>query len=454
MSNPFPTCELQVIDLTIRMFTEPRLVGDRALLTKIQNEEALNKNERLYALGVGESDLASADKFAAILEAEGIEVALKPGKLKPIPAIAKTDPFMQELLDHDDERIRELAQARLDVKSTLNETRSARLGAMAGRGPLAVYLHYCGAHTRRWSGGDNLNFQNLGRRSQLRSAIRAPEGFLLACPDQSQGECRILNWLAGQSDVVERFRQGADPYIPIASQFYKREITKKDEAERGLGKQLELSCGFGSGWKKFQITAARGSYGPPVHLSDAEAQEAVNIYRTSHDRVVMLWRDAENVLKYLASGDDDIFWFNRSTFDFLYVRKGRLYHPNGTWLDYRGLKWEEGEWRLYGKRGQWSKMYGAKLVENVVQWLSRIVTAEAMVKFHHAGYPVVGMAHDDVWLLVPDAARGALSWGDPKGSPTPVGWHKEQIISIMAETPSWAPGLPLAAECKIAERYQ
>jgi hypothetical protein len=438
MANPFPLCELPVIDLTIRMFTEPRLVGDAPLLKQITQDEQFNKNERLYNLGVGERDLASADKFAAILEAEGVEVAMKPGKLKPIPAIAKSDQFMQELLDHDDERIRELAQARLDVKSTLNETRSARLGSMADRGGLCVYLHYCGAHTRRWSGGDSLNFQNLGRGSNLRRAIRAPAGFLLSCPDQSQGECRILNWLAGQSDVVERFRQGADPYLPVASQFYRREITKADAAERGVGKQLELSCGFGSGWKKFQITAARGSYGPPVHLNDMEAQEAVNIYRTSHDKVVGLWRHFDDVLSYLASGREKPMGQG-----LLRVEGGRIYHPNGTWLDYRGLKWGEGEWRLYGKNGAWSKMYGAKLVENVVQWLSRIVTAEAMVKFHKAGYPICGMAHDDVWLLVPT---------DPREQNCVEG-NKQRIISIMSETPSWAPGLPLAADCKIGETY-
>src|SRR5271157_2338356 len=211
MTEPFPPIELPLIDLTIRMFTEPLLEGDSALLYKINSDEALSKNERLYALGVGELDLASADKFAAILEAEGVEVAYKPGKLKPIPAIAKSDAFMQELQTHDDERIRELAQARLDVKSTINETRSARIGAMADRGKLAVYLNYCGAHTRRWSGGDGVNFQNLGRRSDLRKALRAPAGFLLACPDQSQGECRILNWLANQEDVIERFAKGKTP---------------------------------------------------------------------------------------------------------------------------------------------------------------------------------------------------------------------------------------------------
>lgn len=439
MADPFPTCELAVIDLTVKMFTEPRLEGDRPLLTKIHQDEVFSKNERLYALGVGESDLASTLKFAAILEQEGIEVAYKPGKLGPIPAIAKTDEFMQELLDHDDEKIRELAQARLDVKSTINETRSARLGAMAGRGKLAIYLHYCGAHTRRWSGGDSLNFQNLGRQGDLRRAIRAPEGYLLACPDQSQGECRILNWLAGQTDVVERFKQGRDPYLPMASLIYGEAVTDPKDPRRAFGKEVELACGFGMGPDRlFSRLKAKGL---PTEQIEALLEFApVKVYRDSHPMVVALWKEANQVLHYLALGSY-FAWKPCLT-----IKDKRIYHPNGTWLDYSGLRWEEGEWRLAGRNGAWSKMYGAKLVEHVDQWLSRIVTAEATVKFDRVGYPVVGMAHDDVWLLVPN---------DNPEVPI-VEWtlgHKEKIIAIMSETPSWAPGLPLAADCKIAKTY-
>jgi hypothetical protein len=71
--------------------------------------------------------------------------------------------------------------------------------------------------------------------------------------------------------------------------------------------------------------------------------------------------------------------------------------------------------------------------------LSRIVTAEAMVKFSKAGYPIWGMAHDDVWLgVLEDGAIDA---------------HKQKIIKIMSAAPEWAPGLPLAADCKVGRTY-
>lgn len=442
MAREFPAVEYPIIDLTIRMFTEPKLHGDAELFASIRDSEFLSKNERLYELGVGESDLQSTAKFCALLEAEGVDIEYKEGtaldsatgERKQIPAIAKTDSFMRSLCDSEDKRVGTLANARLEVRSTIAETRAGRLYGMAERGPLTIYLYYCGAHTRRWSGGDATNFQNLSRGSELRRGIKSPEGFLLASPDQSQGECRILNWLAGQEDVLERFRRGEDPYIPIASKFYGREITKADTAERGFGKQSELSCGFGCGWAKFQTTAYRGTYGPSIKLSDDDAKSAIDLYRSEHPLVTKLWDEGTWAIRKLHDRED-------FTWRILTGRDGKLHHPNGTWLTYSGLFWDA-EWKLKGRRGGWSKMYGSKLVENVVQWLSRIVTCEAMMRFKAAGVPIVGMAHDDVWLLVNQCdSRDQLEE------------LKRKIAAMMAVTPTWAPGLPLAADCKIGATY-
>jgi DNA polymerase len=243
--------------------------------------------------------------------------------------------------------------------------------------------------------------------------------------------------------VVERFRQGHDPYLPIASKFYGRELTAANTTERGTGKQLELSCGFGCGGAKFQITAARGTYGPPVQMSLEQANDAVKLYRAEHPMVVSLWREAQQVLTWLATNE-------RGQWRLFDVRERCIYHPNGSWLDYSGLEWdhETQEYRLHGRRG-WSKLYGAKLVENVVQWLSRIVTMEAMARFEDTKLmSVVGMSHDDVWLLIP--FNGIWDLCDSRYD---LRLWKERIIEIMRHVPDWAPGLPLDADCKIGETY-
>ncbi|MDE1867442.1 MAG: hypothetical protein KGI08_07010, partial [Thaumarchaeota archaeon] len=119
MMQTFPESELKLIDLTIRMFTEPRLQGNVELLKSIAHNERETKNEKLIALGVSETQLASADQFTLLLKDAEVSIAYKQGKNKPSPAVAKSDGFMQDLLNSDDAYIADLAAARIAVKSTL-----------------------------------------------------------------------------------------------------------------------------------------------------------------------------------------------------------------------------------------------------------------------------------------------------------------------------------------------
>ncbi len=253
MQQGFPAEELRTIDTVLKMFTEPVLKADVDLLATIWEKENNDKQGRLDALGIAAADLASAEKFAALLRAEGIEPETKNGKNEPIYAFAKTDDFMRGLLEHDSERVRTLAEARLGEKSTLMQTRAATLGWMASRGSLAVYLRYAGTGTLRVSGGDGANWLNFKRQSAMRRAIMAPDGFLLAPVDASQIECRVLHYLAGgpTEPVIEKFRNKQDPYVDLASLFYKERIYKPKqgdprhdemEAKRGMGKQGRLMC--------------------------------------------------------------------------------------------------------------------------------------------------------------------------------------------------------------------
>src|SRR6516164_2932918 len=56
----------------------------------------------------------------------------------------------------------------------MHTKRAHRLVEMSERGPLCVYLNYCGAHTGRWAGKDKLNFQNLPKTGGIRECIHAP----------------------------------------------------------------------------------------------------------------------------------------------------------------------------------------------------------------------------------------------------------------------------------------
>jgi len=444
LGKDMPKEEWLVIDRTIRMFTEPCLQADTRLLAAIWSKEEHDKRLRLAALDVSASDLYSSNKFASLLREAGVEPETKEGPPRKggergtIYAFAKTDLFMEELLDHEDERVKALAEARLGEKSNILQTRAATLGWMASRGPLCVYLRMYGAHTTRWSGGDSSNFQNFKKPDpeypeqagySLRDAILPPEGYVLVKPDLSQVECRLLNFVAGQDDVIERFRNGQDPYVNVASAFYGYEVNKKDHPkERQVGKVLELQAGYGSGAAKIAATL-RTKAG--IILSEQEALKARDAYRDTHPRVCALWQQGGRLLARLAGGPP-------CDWGPTHIRDGKIYLPNGCPLNYQTLKFyrdeEAGEeyWRLKTRRG-WTKMYGAKLVENLIQALARVVISQALIRIVGMGYRVVSMEHDSLWILIPRDGKEQH--------------HIDRCLVEMRRTPEWLPGVPLAAEC-------
>lgn len=287
LGRGFPAVELWHIDSTIRMFTEPSFVLNESRLRAAYAAELARKAEFLRRSGVDKGTLSSSDKFAALLKSLGVDPPHKPSPKHPdteIWAFAANDHGMQALLEHEDESIRWLAEARVEVKSTINETRMARfLAAGAGGRRLPVYLKYAGAHTYRWSGGDKMNFQNLQRGGELRACLEAPPGEVLVVADSGAIEARGVAWLAGQADLVEAFKTGADLYSQFASRVYGRPVdrkkknpdgTKPDETPGMVGKVSILGLGYGMGWAKFADTLLKGPMGAaPIQFSEADARQ-------------------------------------------------------------------------------------------------------------------------------------------------------------------------------------
>jgi hypothetical protein len=458
MSQGFPIEELRVIDTTIKMFTEPLLRADIDLLAKIWEDENNKKDERLAALNVTKTDLASADKFAELLRAEGIEPETKQGKNDAIYAFAKTDDFMRGLLDHDNERVRTLAEARLGEKSTLMQTRAATMGWMARRGPLCVYLRYAGAGTLRVSGGDGANWLNFKRQSPLRKTIMAPDGYVLAPVDASQIECRVLHYLAGgpNEPVIQKFRNKEDPYVDLAGQFYKERIYKprkgdprfdEMESKRGMGKQGRLMCGYGAAGLQFKVTAKNGLYGPPVDISIEDATAFVKLYRETNPSVcgkAGYWAQGEWALSRLAAGVT-------TEWGPLTIKNKRIYLPGGQPVIYDTLEWHipdsdencrdferSGYWRMRTRNG-WKKMWGSKIVQNMCEAVSRVIVSQAMNRITAMGYRVLNWPYDELLMLIPKDGREEK--------------HAERCAAEMKIAPDWLPGLPLDAEWSLGERY-
>jgi hypothetical protein len=470
----FPPAQYDVVDSIVRMFTQPMLRGDRQMLGALWAAEEAMKATRLRDLGYdlsteqgrvwAEQQLQSNEMFCALLRAEGVEPEEKEGKNGPIPALSKKDDFMRDLQEHDNPRVRALAQARLGVKSTILQTRAETYGWMASRGPMPVYLRYAGAGTLRPSGGDGTNWLNLKRKSPLRRAICAPEGYVLAPIDSSQLECRILHYLAGGADdpVLKKFRAKEDPYVDLASEFYGERIYKpkdddprKDEmeAKRGMGKQGRLMCGFGSSGKMFRATAKAGLYGPPVDIPIEDAENFVQLYRDTNPNICApgwgYWAQCSRMLARLGGGDP-------CQWGPLYIENHRvLVGPDRVPVIYDSLEYytptadeahlykefeRRGFWRLKTQSG-WKTMWGSKLTQNMCEAVETVIVSDAMTRIKRMyGIRTLNWPYDELLLLIPRDG------------------HEDKMLELclteLRRTPDWLPGLPLDADGKCSDRYE
>jgi len=159
LAEGFPVSELRLIDLTIRMFSEPTLELDQTILEEHLFAVQKRKGQLMLAVAANEEVLMSNPKFALALQNMGVEPPTKisPTTGKETLALGKNDEDFKALLEHDDVRVQALVAARLGVKSTLEETRTERFIGIAERGTLPIPLRYYAAHTGRWGGSDKIN---------------------------------------------------------------------------------------------------------------------------------------------------------------------------------------------------------------------------------------------------------------------------------------------------------
>ena len=434
LNKGFPPSELKLIDQTLRMYTDPVLALNQELLISHAIDEQKRKHALLDTFGGDVSVLMSNPKFAEVLISLGVSPPVKISKTtgKETWAFSKTDKGMLALLEHPDPAVRVAAEARVGVKSSIEETRATALAGVAGRGALPIMLNYYGAHSGRFSGGDKLNLQNLPRGGILRQCILPPDdNSMLVAGDSSQIEARMLAYIAGQDDLVEAFRQGRDVYSEFASDVYGRTITKADKVERFLGKTCILGLGYGMGHVRFREALALGMGGMKVAIEEHEARRIVGLYRDKNFKIASLWNEAGTMLRSMANGETGTFSALQLPFDSEHITL-----PNGLGLTYPNLRMDQNNF-VYDSRKLPVKLFGAKAVENVVQGLARIVVTDQMLAVGRR-YRVVMQVHDEI-VVVASAAN-------PASAP-------DYIEEAMSTPPAWAPDLPVACEVACGGNY-
>ena len=439
MSKRFPKQELKIIDLTLRMFIEPRLDLDLGLLEGHLEDIRDIKDKLLEDSGTDRKSLMSNPKFADLLKSFGV---IPPTKISPTTgketyAFAKSDEKFKVLNEHEDFRVQAIVAARLGLKSTLEETRTQRFIDIAKRGLLPVPVKYYAAHTGRWGGADKINLQNLPSRGpngkKLKRSIVAPDGYMLIDCDSSQIEARVLSWLAGQDDLTQAFHVGDDVYKKMAMSIYgvnRAEDVTKDQ--RFVGKTTILGAGYGMGAVRFKDQLQ--SLGHEIKLD--EARRIINIYRNANSDISGLWRSAGDMLFYMEQGTSTDFGKE----GVISVQDKALELPSGLLMRYDDLKGETVEGRTeytYKTRRGRTRIYGGKVVENVCQAVARCIIGEQMLKINRH-YHVVLTVHDSVVCCVPEAE---------------VEEAQRYIEECMRWLPDWAAGLPINCESGVAKSY-
>ena len=482
LSVSYPSKELRLIDMTLKMYTRPVLVLDPNMLADAILEEKEKRDELLQRLGVEETSLASNPKFAALLEALGVAVPTKTSKTtgKQTLALAKNDAMFQALLNGEREDVALLCEARLRVKSTTERTRAQRFLDISQRGSLPVPLSYYGAATGRWTAakGSAINMQNLKRGSFLRKAVMAPEGNSLVVGDLSQIEPRVLAWLSDYSEMLDIFRAGGDPYAAFGAQMFNIPgLSKESHPDlRQSAKSALLGCGYGLGWASFASQLLTGFLGaPPVRYdmafakklgvtkeaverfiewddnvlkmqeiphtcTDKEllihcmaAKRIIDIYRSTATPVVDMWSMFGQLIETSLYGGKEY------TYKCLTFKKGEIVLPSGMSLLYPDLKRTKDE----KGRAQWTygedstKLYAGKITNNVTQGVARCVMTDGMLRVAKR-YPVKGTVHDELIAVVPDAeVDDAKTW----------------VLAQMTMEPRYMLGIPLDADGGAHRRY-
>jgi len=434
----FQKVELKLIDLTIRMFTEPVLRLDESLLQQHLVEVKERKRKLLDECGANIEDLMSNQKFAEVLRGLGVEPPMKISLTtgKEALALAKSDEGFKALAEHPDERVQTLVAARLGNKTTLEETRTERLIGIAKRGKIPVPLSYYAAHTGRWGGSDKINFQNFPSRGEnagkLKKAILAPEGHVIIDCDSAQIEARVLAWFAGQNDLVEAFKNGEDVYKIMASAIYGKAREEVAPSERFVGKTTILGAGYGMGSAKFQTQLK--TFG--VSVSTEESARIIATYRETYPWIPALWKSGSTAIDAMTK-KRTATWGNGC----ISIDAEGILMPNGLYQRYKNLRKmrdKDGKDQyIYDSRKGAVKLYGGKLTENICQGLARCIIGEQLIKISRK-YRVVLTVHDAVACVAPkEEAEEAMAY----------------VMECMRFVPSWAEGIPLNCEAGIGESY-
>ncbi len=408
------------------------------------------------------------------------------GKPGVIPALAKTDEGFKQLINHKDAKIRNLMKAKVAIKSWPNWIK--RVNSMAAQckasgDKLRIPLKYYGGHTGRWSGTEKINVQNLGGRGrgtalhpligQVRNLLIAPDGYKLVIADSAQIEARLLAWLAGQDDLIKGFANGEDIYSVFASTLFGEKVWKPTDEEkktsdgkiaairRGFGKDAILGCGYGMGTLTFFTRCRESDSLRPLFDSGEYDWDFIDglikTYRKTYSKIPAFWRSIEKAFRFVCRYPQEAMWYSTEfqksdglslmrckgdaiSYMLKFWKSGSTVNiqlPSGRVLYYHHAKVSVKGDISYHRKPSYAT-WGGSLVENIIQSIARDLLGYWILECEKWRMPVILHCHDEI-----------VSYSETGNADVDL----ESAILIMSKGPTWAEGLPLAAEGCVSDCY-
>ena len=204
------------------------------------------------------------------------------------------------------------------------------------------------------------------------------------------------------------------------------------------------NCGYGMGRDRFRDYLNAGPLGmPPTFLEDIPALAGevnpyltvVNAYREQNWPITAMWRQLETVLMDMTYKGTD------TTLGPLKIGFETMTGPNGLKLQYPQLGYRNKQWSYLSADG-WTNLFGGKVLENIIQFLSRIGICEQMVLVaamaEYLGGRCVLQVHDEIVTLI---------WNSV------IDKFDDFVNEVMHQPLSWMPLCPLASEADIGPTY-
>ena len=148
-----------------------------------------------------------------------------------------------------------------------------------------------------------------------------------------------------------------------------------------------------------------------------------------------MWRELEKTLMDLTySGIDD--WKGP-----LHLTHERLTGPNGLSLMFPQLGYRNKQWSYLGPEG-WVNLFGGKVLENIIQFLSRIAICDQMLDVaamaEYLGGRCVLQVHDEIVTMM---------WKEV------IEKFDAFTEEVMGAPLAWLPECPLASEAEYGPTY-